>query len=299
MWRRLEPFERILMEWQPQEPHIVFSDRAENDFNTLAANISKWQEDMKSIGHKVSVSMVPGSFYNRMMPIKMVNIAFSFACLHHLEKVPQPLLGESRDSAERQLRMKQQSRADLINFLEHRAQEIIEHGSLILSFVGQSSSGKENYEAPVKACRQALEDLLQEGVIPMSVALAFEVPTYNRSLEDVRETLEEASTDWTVEELFEHEVVHPATGELLRNKSELGEEQASIWYGNEMVDWLMAVVAGYFIKALHTGYGRVLTEVEANLILDQWIRRTREIFLKNHRDEPVTCTFVYVRLDRL
>lgn len=73
--------------------------------------------------------------------------------------------------------------------------------------------------------------------------------------------------------------------------------KASIEYTNSMVNWMMAVISGYFVKALYVA--GVDDPVVQNNFLEAWSSLTKQTFLKEHRNEKVTCSFIYVGLVRI
>ncbi|PYH81009.1 S-adenosyl-L-methionine-dependent methyltransferase [Aspergillus uvarum CBS 121591] len=286
-----------------REIHLQFNDRPANDFTTLATNLTTmtWP-----VSNDIFTSLVPSSFYARVTPQASVDVAFSLAALHHLDRVtPVPPSGPIPTHEVRQAEFRAQAHADLLAFLSHRAAEIVPGGGLVLSFVGQEigPSGEEitNYAGPVDACRDAMIEMLQAGVLAPAVANVFEVPAYNRTMADVRRTLGERAVlaEWDVEEVFERKVVHPAIEELTSRTKAAPENEGehAEWYARTVVDWLMAVVAGYFVKAVREGMG--VTDAETvDGLLAEWVERTRVRFLEGHRNEAVECWFVYARLSR-
>ena len=274
---------------------LLFSDRPENDFGTLSTTIVSWADslDKTEFPHSLFLNMIPRNFYQKVIPPQSAHLGFSLAALHHLDHVPPPTGVQSEDDQQ----LQKQAHLDLCTFLDLRAQEIVSGGSLVLSFVGQASSGYENYSGPVDACRNAMIQMVQQGTIPVSVAAAFRVPTYNRTLDDVRKALDEMSNVWEVHDLFENDVTHPAIHDLRRKQAQ--DKDASQDYANVVIDWMMAVCSGYFLKALKVGnQGRYSVEEEKNL-LDDWVARTKELFIQNHKDKEVVCSFVYVHLGKL
>ncbi|KAJ2905397.1 hypothetical protein MKZ38_005495 [Zalerion maritima] len=325
------PFATLLRELPSgkiKEVEIVCNDRPQNNFSALASNISSLSLP-SSPTPTVYPLLSPKSFYNPILPSSSTHLGFSFACLHHLEDVPpmspahQGAVGASRLST-----LRAQSHKDLVKFLALRAKEFVQNGQLVLSFASQASTGEENYAGGVGACRAALVEMLREGVLGMQAVGAFEVPTYNRSSRDVegalREVVKRTGEDgengqigdkgkglalWELKEVREERVVHPAVEELERRRSaakqmiegKKGTEDGdsdSMWYASTIVDWVMAVVAGYFRKAVESANPSV-TEREVDALAEDWTNRTKKHFLQSHRDEETACWFIYVRLRRL
>lgn len=278
---------------------LLFNDRPENDFITLSRNVTGFQWPTEG-SRRVFISMIPQSFYDPVVTPLSVDIGFSLACLHHLDHVDPRPEGQSPVDPERQTALRQQAKSDLRRFLDLRAEEFVPGGSIVLSFVSKASTGEENYPGPVNACRAALIDMVKEGLISLDIASGFEVPTYNRTLEDVRESLEEVKGEWVAEEVHEKRVLHPAV-EVFAAKKETNPQEINdhrIEYGHTVIDWLMAVVGGYFEKMLRLGLGERYRQAEGKLLLDDWVKRTKDKFLENHDVEDVWCWFIYVRLTR-
>lgn len=289
------------------EVQFLLSDRPENDFVTLASKIESFESDVLSSNESgrstpIFTAMIPRSFYQQVVPSGCVDIGFSFSCLHHLEHVPPRDDGVSATDASRLAVLQKQSHKDLKCFLAHRAAEIPVGGSLILAFVSQASSGEQNYAGPVDSCRAALVEMLKEEVIPTKVATEFEVPTYNRTLEDVENIRIETQGTWVAKEIFEKCIPHPAVEELANRSATRSNckatDEDSIWYANTVIDWLMAVISGYFLKAVKVGLGLKYTEERGRMLLDEWAKRTKKQFFENHRDEEVKCWCIYLRLER-
>jgi hypothetical protein len=170
---------------------------------------------------------------------------------------------------------------------------------LVLSFVSTASSGEENYAGLVSAVRLALLDMVRGGIVSGEVAARFEVPTYNRTFEDVQGVLDEVMELWGLEMMFEKRIEHPASV-MVRDMEGLAEEEAernSRRYAAVVVDWFMAVVSGYFVKALRLVHGEDLGREER--LVQDWANRTIVHFLGKGKCEPVACWFIYVKLRRV
>ncbi|EEU43639.1 uncharacterized protein NECHADRAFT_101086 [Fusarium vanettenii 77-13-4] len=294
----IQPMVTILGSTPPGDIQLIFSDRPENDFNTLSTTVTTWAEglDKAKFSHSIFPAMIPRSFYHQVVPSRSANLGFSLAALHHLDHVP-----KGEDGVDHQALLKRQAHLDLLRFLKLRADEIVPGGSLVLSFVSQSSSGRENYAGLVDACRSAMIDMVKDGTLLGAVAGSFYVPTYNRTLQDVQKVIEEMIPTWIAHEVFEQECLHPAKKDLELQKSSDGQNSndASHRYADIVVDWLMAVCAGYFLKAVKVGSDNTFTHEDAEKFLVDWVKRTKEFFFKDHRDEDVVCSFIFVRLERV
>ncbi|RTE85180.1 hypothetical protein BHE90_000342 [Fusarium euwallaceae] len=223
-------------------------------------------------------------------------VGFSLAALHHLDHVP-----KSQDGVDHQVLLKRQAHLDLLRFLKLRADEIVQGDSLVLSFVSQSSSGRENHAGLVDACRNAMIDMVKDGTLPGAVAGSFYVPTYNRTLQDVQKVVKEVIPTWIAHEVFEKDCLHPEKKDLEPQRKSEGHDsdEASRQYADVVVDWLMAVFSEYFLKAVKVGSDHKFTDEDAEKFLEDWVKRTKELFVKDHRDEDVVCSFIFVRLERV
>lgn len=277
------------------EGHFIFSDRSGNDFNTLVQTIERAEFLKKPT---IFTSMVAKSFYERVVPKDSVDVGFSLATLHHLQQ--SPAFVSTQNDADRSLELnRQQAHRDLVRFLTLRSQELRRGGSLIVSFVSRSSTGALNYPNLIDSCRQAIVQMVVEKRISPEVAGAFSVPTYDRTFEDVQKSLAEVKHLWQTDEMFEAEITHPAYDQLQKLRASGADpETASQSYADTVVDWMMAVIAGYFTKALQTAAPQLDGDARRTL-LTEWSNRTKDVFLQQHRDSKVSCWFIFVKLQRL
>ncbi|RDA92474.1 hypothetical protein CP533_6462 [Ophiocordyceps camponoti-saundersi (nom. inval.)] len=278
----IEPLEAILPLTRASEVMVLLSDRPQNDFNTLTNTISAWVETRNSL----FLAMVPRSFYRQVVPARSVDVGFSLSSLHHLDRLP-----ENMDL------LSAQAHQDFCLFLRLRAAEFVTGGSLVISMVGRSSSGRENCSGPIESCRRAMRQMVEAGVLPESVAVAFRIPTYARSVNEMRSSLQEMSDDWETVELREEDVYHPATTDFRRHRGQ-GEE-VSRQYAHVIIEWLMAICAGYFLKAVQVGLpGPEYSDAAAERLLNEWILRTKQLYQEHHLDEPVYFCYFHALLRR-
>ncbi|RCI10208.1 hypothetical protein L249_8510 [Ophiocordyceps polyrhachis-furcata BCC 54312] len=278
----IEPVEVMLRLSGASEATLLLVDRPQNDFNALAKTVGDWAEARPH--SPLFLAMIPRSFYRPVVPARSVDVGFSLSCLHHLDRLP----------ADPDL-MPAQARRDLCLFLRLRASEVVSGGSLVISLVGRSSSGRENHFAVTDACLGALRQMVEDGCMPGSVAAGFRIPSYERSMDEIRSALGEVSDDWETVDVQEAVVVHPARTELSLQRGR--SEEASQKYAGVVTDWLMAVIAGYFLKAVQVGLPEAdYSEAGAKGLLDEWSRRTKRLFLEHHRDESIDCCYIHILL---
>ncbi|KAI9737558.1 MAG: hypothetical protein M1834_009713 [Cirrosporium novae-zelandiae] len=304
----IDPFSHICKTYFPppdpstpntkkQEVTLVFSDRPSNDFNNVSETIQEARPLLTKQHQHLSIfpTMIPCSFYDRVMPTSSVDIAFSCSCLHYLSRLPHISSPEVRQETYRQ-----QAHGDLKNFFLLRAQELVPGAPLVLSFVCSASSKRPNYGPATAALQQGLQEMLHDGRISPKALELFEIPFYSRTIQDVRSVLEEPDIagKWKVDELFEHESTHPAYQRLVVDGYG-GEDD--IAYARVVIEWFLAVLTNYFLTALRMAAkasGTEISTAEENSLLVEWRERCMKIYLEHHRNERLFATEIYVRLVR-
>ncbi|ESQ47269.1 hypothetical protein EUTSA_v10028268mg [Eutrema salsugineum] len=107
----------------PLEFQVFFNDQPNNDFNTL------FRTQLRSSTHEYFSTGVPGSFYGRVLPRNSIHIGHTSYTIHWLPKVPEQCnnLVEEVTKA-----YKVQFTEDMKDFLEARAEEIVQGGLMIV-----------------------------------------------------------------------------------------------------------------------------------------------------------------------
>ncbi|KAI2604655.1 hypothetical protein GGR54DRAFT_644354 [Hypoxylon sp. NC1633] len=144
--------------------------------------------------------------------------------------------------------------------MRSRTNELKPGGSLVFVFVGQDESGRVTYGSVKDSFLAAMEDMHIEGKLHRRVVDGFHIPLYARTPEEVRLSLGVNNEDWVIHDLFQEGLVHPAIEELERKKA---TDRTT----------------------------RPASEQE-------WIQRSKKRFLRDHRDEEVFVSFIYMRLQR-
>ncbi|OQD67396.1 hypothetical protein PENDEC_c037G01973 [Penicillium decumbens] len=293
----IEPMQTIINNIPGQKPQLLFNDRPNNDFNTLSTTITEWTNTLRNTPY---IGMIPGSFYNSLLPAKSVDLAFCLTCLQHLSSVPVTHDENLLPLPDADKRLQSQAHNDLLIFLQHRAVEVKSGSSLIICFPSTSPSGHRNLSGLVASCYGAIREMAEDGRISRKVVSAFQEPVYDRSMEDVLKSLVGVSELWSTREVFEEWVSHPAIEKLKKAKEANGGEdyEASVEYADTVIEWLMAVIGGYFYKALRVGDEEGYTEERADALYRAFFTRVKELFVLNHRDELVSMSFIFVWLQR-
>lgn len=293
----IEPMQTIMKCISGEKPQLLFNDRPQNDFNTLSTTIAEWVHTIKDTPY---IGFIPGSFYNSLLPANSVDLAFCLTCLQHLNGVPVTHDENLKRLPDADARLQSQAHDDLLLFLQHRAVEMKPESSLILCFPS-TSSGHQNLSGIIASCYGAIKELAEDGRISRKVVAAFQGPVYDRTMDDVLKSLVEVNELWSTREILEDWVSHPAIEELKRAKEVHGGEDlvASEKYADTVIEWFMAVLGGFFYKALRVGDGETYTEENANALYKAFFTRVKELFLQNHRDELVSMSFIFVWLQRI
>ncbi|KAK7269842.1 hypothetical protein RIF29_22604 [Crotalaria pallida] len=123
---------------QMPEFQVFFNDHVLNDFNTLYKNLPPIK--------KYFAAGVPGSFHGRLFPKATLHFVHTSSSLCWLSKVPKEIMDKS-SSAWNKGRIhhinapkevvdayEAQYKVDLENFLNARAEEVVENGLMLLQF---------------------------------------------------------------------------------------------------------------------------------------------------------------------
>ncbi|KAJ5123550.1 S-adenosyl-L-methionine-dependent methyltransferase [Penicillium atrosanguineum] len=293
----IEPMQTIIKSLPNRNIQLLFNDRSNNDFNTLSTTIAEWTNLLADPPY---IGFIPGSFYKPLLPANSVDLAFCLTCLQHLNSVPANHDENLQRLPDAEARRQSQAHGDLLLFLQHRAIEMKPESSLILCFPSTSFSGPRNLSGIITSCYGAVREMAEDGRLSREVVAAFQDPSYDRTMDDVLSSLVELSESWCTREIFEDWVSHPAIEELKEaTEAHEGEHlEASEKYADTAIDWFMAVLGGFFYKALRIGDGEMYTEERADALYKAFSTRVKELFIQNHRDEAVSMSFIFVWLQR-
>ncbi|KAJ4851624.1 hypothetical protein Tsubulata_022991 [Turnera subulata] len=182
----------------PLEFQVLFNDHVNNDFNTLFRNFPPSQEFFGA--------GVPGSFHDQLFPKASLHLGHSSCALHWLSKVPDEVLDVnspawnkdsvycSRLSKEVTKAYTAQFQNDVERFLNARAQEVVEGGLLVLTIAGDTertiSSQTHGSSVLKDSLGSCLKDMAQEGLIAQEKVEAFNIPTFNPTIQEMEAVLQ-------------------------------------------------------------------------------------------------------------
>ncbi|WJX71577.1 hypothetical protein P8452_55557 [Trifolium repens] len=172
-----------------------------NDFNSVFMSLDTFK---KSLRDEIETEMgpcyffgVPGSFFDRIFPNQSLHFVHSSYSLHWLSKVPnggdnnKGNIYVTNTSPSNVLKAYyEQFHVDFSLFLKCRAQELVEGGCMILTFLGRESDdplalGKgSSYGWELLAI--ALNDMVVEGIIEEEKLNTFNIPNYYPSPSEVK-----------------------------------------------------------------------------------------------------------------
>ncbi|CAN6170085.1 unnamed protein product [Urochloa humidicola] len=200
---------------QSQQPlpelSLLLNDLPSNDFNTAVKHLVEFQRrknvDKGEHGSSALVvaSIVPGSFYGRLLTTGSVHLVLSSNSLHWLSEAPEDLVkyGIPMYDANEQLWQKtrpivldayaRQFRKDFFLFLESRAQEMVPGGRMILSLTTTQSPDPSNQsiQQTWEFIARVLDHMGSRGVLDKQKLNTFYIPLYAPDEKEVKEIIEE------------------------------------------------------------------------------------------------------------
>ncbi|CAK8560444.1 unnamed protein product [Lathyrus sativus] len=173
------------------EYKVYLNDLAGNDFNSVFKSLDNFKEKLSDeikteIGNCYFFG-VPGSFYARVFPDQNLHFVHSSYSLHWLSKVPGGINNnkgaiyiQSNSPSNVIKAYYEQFQRDFSFFIKCRAEEIVEGGAMVLTFLGRKSddpSSKDCCYIP-ELIATALNDMVLEGIIEEDKLNTFNIPNY-------------------------------------------------------------------------------------------------------------------------
>ncbi|OIW11016.1 hypothetical protein TanjilG_22823 [Lupinus angustifolius] len=201
--------EKLCQELKHESPEyqVFMNDLPGNDFNNIFKSISCFKE---KLSNEIEGGMgpcyltgVPGSFYERIFPIRSLHFVHSSYSLQWLSQVP-----EGIENNKRNIYMAKTSPINILKayyaqfqrdfslFLKCRAEEVIEKGNMVLTFLGRRNEDPSSKECCYiwELLAQALNDMVSEGMIKEEEMETFNIPQYTPSASEVKsEVIKEGS----------------------------------------------------------------------------------------------------------
>ncbi|CAK8562221.1 unnamed protein product [Lathyrus sativus] len=190
------------------EYKVSLNDLPGNDFNNVFKSLEtfkkKLADEMETKMGSCYFSGIPGSFYGRIFADKSLHFVHSSYSLHWLSKVPEGVDNKNKGNIYLSTTSPsnvikayyKQFQKDFSLFLECRAQEIVEGGRMILTFIGRKNDDPSNKECCYiwDLLTIALKDMVLQGIIDDEKLDTFNIPNYYPSPSEVKlEVLREGS----------------------------------------------------------------------------------------------------------
>ncbi|KAM5561235.1 hypothetical protein ABKV19_022032 [Rosa sericea] len=142
---------------------------------------------------------MPGSFYGRLFPKNSVNFFHSSYSLHWISKVPKGLVTEGGLNEGNICIAKksppsvfneyfEQFKNDFTVFLRSRAEELVPHGSVVLTIRGSTNSHEPL--SIFECLGLKINDMVLEGLIEKKNLDSFNIPYYEPTMEELMELIE-------------------------------------------------------------------------------------------------------------
>ncbi|KAL3687645.1 hypothetical protein R1sor_013954 [Riccia sorocarpa] len=214
------------------EVQVFFQDLPDNDFNTLFKYLSSETKNSriaKALNYKAAA--VAGSFCDCLFPKANINIALSTLALHWLSKIPDAVLdkqspayncGQTDLHCARLATVQafsEQAERELDSFLAARAYEVVSGGLVFLTFmIQQGDFYPYRLDPLVHAQDEVWNQLVAEGAVSEELRDAYNLPSYFRTLGEVKKQLEKYSSVFQVEK---YEVIPQKYDRMLDGYSNL------------------------------------------------------------------------------
>ncbi|XP_028777971.1 salicylate carboxymethyltransferase [Neltuma alba] len=200
----IKTVEKLCQELHHESPEyqVFLNDLPRNDFNSIFRSLDNFKEKLnKEMACSVNgpcffLAGVPGSFYGRLFPSKSLHFVHSSYSLQWLSQVPEGLeknkgniyMASTSPSNVLKAYYKQFQR-DFSLFLECRAKEVVEGGSMVLTFLGRRSDNPSSKECCLiwELMAKALNYLASKGIIKEEEVDSFNIPQYTPSPSEVEE----------------------------------------------------------------------------------------------------------------
>ncbi|XP_061354024.1 S-adenosyl-L-methionine:benzoic acid/salicylic acid carboxyl methyltransferase 3-like [Gastrolobium bilobum] len=189
------------------EYKVFMNDLPGNDFNNIFKSLDSFKEKLRDeietgIGPCYFYG-VPGSFYGRVLHNRSLHFIHSSYSVHWLSKVPEGVENNKGNiyiastSPSNVLKAYyEQFQRDFSLFLKCRAEELVEGGRMVLTFLGRRSDDPSTKECcyVLELMAAALNDMVLQGRIKEEQLDTFNIPNYYPSPYEVKlEVLKEGS----------------------------------------------------------------------------------------------------------
>ncbi|XP_037410233.1 anthranilate O-methyltransferase 1-like [Triticum dicoccoides] len=208
----------LQLQQPPPEVSLLLNDLPYNDFNVVVKSLVVLRQINEPI---VVAGVVPGSFYERLLPSGSVHLFCSSNSLHWLSKAPEDLRikqipAYDIDENVRHERLPvvagaytRQFRKDFTLFLKLRGKELVPDSRMVVSLAGRRSDELVTEITHVwGTTAQILGVMASECAIDKAKFDSLYIPVYAPSLKELREIIQEEGS-FSITEMRVHD---PASG---------------------------------------------------------------------------------------
>jgi hypothetical protein len=186
---------------------VYHNDLPTNDFNTLLKNLGSSTQDYRRIpGCQVFVQLVPSSFFQQVLPDRRVDIGFTMAAVHWLNRIPDSdyrnAVFLSDVNRQAQTDLLDQAAKDLQLFVRARSKEIKPGGLLFIMGLASKVDSEGRREVSTAGLfvvvRKVLEMLVADTLLSQEALDNFVFPVVPRTKEEFLKPFQsgESGDDW-------------------------------------------------------------------------------------------------------
>jgi hypothetical protein len=172
---------------------VAHTDAPHNDFTALFGTVAEDPESYLHSDPATFTSAIGRSFYEQIVPSKMVNLGWTSWAAQWLSRIPCEVpdhvhVSYSHDEAARAAHADQAAR-DWHNFVAFRGRELAPDGRLVvlaLAADGEAENENAGFVTLLDAIVEALHDQVRDGLLRRDELRRMTIPTFARSEKDFR-----------------------------------------------------------------------------------------------------------------
>ncbi|CAG9333805.1 unnamed protein product [Blepharisma stoltei] len=256
-----------------QQPILIYhNDLPTNSWSKAFKTILEHQDSYINLPN-VYFSSVGRTFFEQILPDNSVTIGISSISFHFLSEdlsAPDHVLASSSNDLEFKEKAAKFAHDDLINLLELRYKELVDHGTLILQFAGETMDFGQYLQ-------DANERLYEKGIVTEEEKTSLSAASYGRTTEEVQRALDQEREKFRVL-YFNKEKVPMFTGK--------SEKHIEIFTG------MSKMVVGFQLQKTIKR-----TEEERNEILKQYVDEMKDLF--EAKDQQLFTDLYIVALEKI
>ncbi|KAF9729719.1 hypothetical protein PMIN06_004945 [Paraphaeosphaeria minitans] len=271
---------------------IILNDGLKTDWNEVAQVVHGYRVGQRGHQHG-HFAVLPGTFYDQIMPDQTVDVGTAWSSFHWLEKTPPPMdiPPDENYYTAWQAHIRSQGLTDLTKLLRLRAREIKPGGHLLVVIPTTPASSVKVYW---EAFQQASLSCLTDGTITPEQWRAFRAPFFQPTEDDLRQILATVQDLWHLPMPWSYPTLaHPAWTALQGSEK---TQQDYEEYVDGIAGFFMALIRDVLVRALRGGEVTSAERPAPNeeAILQQATTSFREAILSDglRNKRPESCWLV-------